>query len=59
MEQEGNGALNIYDDAPIIAYLQASEISTRLAPKEQDHVVNRAKQFKWEGNSLLCMWVDG
>jgi hypothetical protein len=21
--------------------------------------VNRAKRFKWEGNSLLCMWVDG
>jgi hypothetical protein len=59
MEQEGNGALNIYDDAPIIAYLQASEILIGLTPKEQDHVVHRAKRFKWEGNSLLCMWVDG
>ncbi len=26
MELENNGALNIYDDAPIIAYLQACEI---------------------------------
>jgi hypothetical protein len=59
MEQEGNSALNIYDDASIIAYLQGSEFLTGLTPKERDHVVNRAKRFKWEGNSLLCMWVDG
>jgi hypothetical protein len=26
MESEGNGALNIYDDAPIVVYLQACEI---------------------------------
>jgi hypothetical protein len=36
MVQEGNGALNIYDDAPIIAYLQANEILIRLTPKEWD-----------------------
>ncbi len=59
MEQEGNGAQDIYDDAPIIAYLEASEVSIGLTPKEQDHVVHSAKQFKWEGNSLLCMSVDG
>jgi hypothetical protein len=59
MEQEGNGALNIYDDAPIIAFLQASEIMIGLTPKKRDHVVHKVKLFKWEGNSLLCMWVDG
>jgi hypothetical protein len=26
MESEDNGALDIYDDAPIITYLQASEV---------------------------------
>jgi hypothetical protein len=26
MESEGNGALDIYDDAPVVAYLQACEI---------------------------------
>jgi hypothetical protein len=26
MESEGNGALDIYDDALVIAYLQASEL---------------------------------
>jgi hypothetical protein len=46
MESEGNGALNIYDDAPIIAYLQASEVLIGLTPKEKGHAVHRAKQFK-------------
>jgi hypothetical protein len=43
MEFEGNGALNIYDDAPIIAYLQTNEVSIGLTPKERGHVVHRAK----------------
>ncbi len=46
MESKGNGALNIYDDAPIIAYLQASEVLIGLTPKEKGHAVHRAKQFK-------------
>jgi len=53
MESEGNGALDIYDDALVIAYLQANEIPIILTPKERDRVVHRAKWFKWEGNSLL------
>ncbi len=59
MELEGNGALDIYDDAPIIAYLQVGEKSIGLTPKGRDHVVKRAKQFKWENNSLLQMWANG
>jgi hypothetical protein len=59
MELEGNGALDIYDDALVIAYLQVGEVPIGLTPKERDHVVHRAKRFKWEGNSLLWMWVDG
>jgi hypothetical protein len=43
MELEGNGAFDIYDDAPIIAYLQIGEKSIGLIPKERDHVVQRAK----------------
>ncbi len=43
MELEGNGALNIYDDAPVIAYLQTGEISIGLTPKERDRVVHKAK----------------
>jgi hypothetical protein len=38
--------------------LQVGEILIRLTPKERDHVVHRAKWFKWEGNSFLQMWVD-
>jgi hypothetical protein len=34
IEQEGGGALHIHADAPIIAYLQAYEISVGLTPKE-------------------------
>jgi hypothetical protein len=50
MELEGNGALDIYDDALVIAYLQASEISIGLTPKEKDYVMHKAKWFKWEGS---------
>ncbi len=59
IEPKGNGALDIHDDSPINAYLQASEISIKLIIKEWDWVVHRAKQFKWEGDSLLWMWING
>jgi hypothetical protein len=60
MESEGNGALNIYDDAPIVVYLQACEIPIWLSPKKRDCVVHKAKWFKWEGNlTLLWMWANG
>jgi len=39
MESEGNGALDIYDDAPIFAYLQVGEIPFGLTPKERDRAV--------------------
>jgi hypothetical protein len=53
MELEGNGALDIYDDAIVIAYLQAGEILIGLTPKERDCVVHKVKRFKWEDNSFL------
>jgi len=59
MELKGSSALYIYDDVTIISYLQASEVPIGLTPKESDHVVHRAKWFKWEGNSFLWMWADG
>jgi hypothetical protein len=60
IELEGNGAQDIHDDSWIIAYLQANEILVEMTPKEQNHVVHKAyKQFKWEGNSLLHVWIDG
>jgi hypothetical protein len=43
MELEGNSALDIYDNAPIIAYLHAGEVPIGLTPKERDCVVHRAK----------------
>jgi hypothetical protein len=46
MESEANGALDIYDDAPIIAYLQASEIPIGLTPKERDHVVHKGQAIQ-------------
>jgi hypothetical protein len=51
--------LDIYDDAPVIVYLQGSEVLIGLTSKERDHVVHKAKWFKWEGNSLLQMWANG
>jgi hypothetical protein len=43
MELRGNGALKIYDDALVIAYLQVGEVLIGLTPKEWDHVVHKAK----------------
>jgi hypothetical protein len=28
-----------------------------LTLEERDYVIHKAKQFKWEGNSFLQMWV--
>jgi hypothetical protein len=55
MELEGNSALDIYDNAPSIAYLQANEVPIALTPKVKDHVVHKVKRFNWEGNSFLQM----
>ncbi len=59
MESKGNGALDIYDDAHVISYLQAKEVPIGLTPKENDRVEHKAKWFKWEGNSFLRMWANG
>lgn len=54
IQLEGEGALDIYENALIIAYLQVCEVwDIRLTPKEHDQVVHKAKQFKWERNSFL------
>jgi hypothetical protein len=58
-ELEGNGALNIHLHLLVMAYLQACEVSMGLTPKEQDWVVHKAKQFRWDGNSLLWVWTNG
>jgi hypothetical protein len=36
IELEGDGVLDIYENALVIAYLQASEIFIELTPKEHD-----------------------
>jgi hypothetical protein len=43
MESKGNGALDIYDDAFVITYLQANEVPFGLTPTEKDHVMHKAK----------------
>jgi hypothetical protein len=58
-ELEGNGALDIQLYLLIMAYLQACEVLMGLTPKEQDWVVHKVKWFKWEGNFLLQVWIDG
>jgi hypothetical protein len=34
IELEGNSALDIHEETPIIAYLQTNEVLVRLTPKE-------------------------
>jgi hypothetical protein len=53
MESKGNGALDIYDYALVIAYLQTCEVLNGLTPKETDYVVHKAKWFKLEDDSFL------
>jgi hypothetical protein len=53
MELESEGALDIHENALVITYLQGSEVLIGLTPKEHDHVVHRAKQFRWKNNSPL------
>jgi hypothetical protein len=43
MELEGNGALDIHEDAHIITYLQASEFPIGLTPKEEDRIMHMTK----------------
>jgi hypothetical protein len=58
-EPKGIGSLGIHLNLLVMAYLQASEVLVGLTPKEQDWVIHRAKRFRWEGNSLLRVWIDG
>jgi hypothetical protein len=58
-EPKGNGALDIHLYLPVLAYLHACKISMGLTPKEWDRIIHRAKWFRREGNSLLCVWIDG
>jgi hypothetical protein len=59
IKPKGNGVLDIHDDLFVIAYLQTNGISVGLTPKELNWVMHKAKRFKWEGNSLLRVWIDG
>jgi hypothetical protein len=34
MESKGNGAMDVYDDAHVIAYLQAKEVPIGLTPRK-------------------------
>jgi hypothetical protein len=42
-----------------LLHLQVNEVIVGLTHKEQNWVVHKAKQFKWESNSFLWVWVDG
>jgi hypothetical protein len=59
IELKGDGALDIHEDATIIAHLQVNEVLVRLALKEHDQVVHRVKLFKWKRMfSYMCGWMD-
>ncbi len=59
IEPKGNGVLDTHDDLFVIVYLQTSGVLVGLTPKELNWVMHRAKRFKWEGNTLLHVWIDG
>jgi hypothetical protein len=47
----GDGALDIHEDAYIIAYLQACKVLVELTTSKCDYIMHWAKLFK--GNSFL------
>ncbi len=60
-ENSCDGALDIHEDATIVAHLQVDEVFVRLALKEHDQVVHRVKLFKWEKKkNLTCVvgWTN-
>jgi hypothetical protein len=60
MESKSKRALDIHEDALVIAYLQIDEVLVELTPLEEcDCVMHKAKWLRWEGNSLLRVWIDG
>jgi hypothetical protein len=58
IELENDGVLDIYEYVFIIAYLQTCEFLVGLTPKECDHVVHRAKCFKWGKKFLRRDQID-
>jgi hypothetical protein len=58
IELESDGALDIHRNAYVIAYLQVCKVLVGLTSKECDHVPDKAKWFKWEGNSFLHTWTN-
>jgi hypothetical protein len=59
IELDGDGALNTYDNAHVITYIQVGEVLVGLTSKECAQVIQNAKKFLWEGNSFLWVWSDG
>jgi hypothetical protein len=59
IELKVDGALDIHENASIIAHLQVNEVLFTLALKEHDQVVHRVKLFKWERIFFLHVWLDG
>jgi hypothetical protein len=60
IELKNDGALDIHEDANIIARLQVYEVLVRLTLNECDQVVHRVKLFKWEFFFLTCVvgWTN-
>ncbi len=59
IELKGDGALDIHENTLVISYLQASEILDKLTFKIMTRLCIRAKQFEWEGISLLWVGRNG
>jgi hypothetical protein len=60
IEPKGDCALDIHEEgAHVILYLQVDEVLVGLTPKERDQVLHMVKQFKWEANSFVQVWING
>ncbi|KAL3688002.1 hypothetical protein R1sor_014311 [Riccia sorocarpa] len=50
---------DIHDDVMVMEYLRTGIVVSTASTKERDHVLQRAKRFKWEGKHIFRVWADG
>jgi hypothetical protein len=57
--EDSEGAKDIFEDEDVMLYLKAGETKATWSSKKRNWVLQRAKQFVWEGTYLQRQWPDG
>jgi hypothetical protein len=57
--EESGGAKDIFEDEDVMLYLKTGKTKANWSSKERDWVLQRAKQFVWEGTYFQRLWPNG